>query len=164
MRECFGNLFDLDKFDAICVATNGIVKSSGLAVMGAGVAKICAQTWPQTQVALGECLSLSNQNIPFQIGIIDKKTNEYIKNIIEETDTNVCRVFSFPTKNHYSDQSDINLIKSSCKFIIDFANLLNLNNIGIHKVGCGLGGLDFNLVKPILSDYLDDRFILIMDK
>ncbi|MCZ2224447.1 MAG: hypothetical protein LC122_12560 [Chitinophagales bacterium] len=49
MIEVIGNLFDFVNIaDAICITTNGIVKSNQEAVMGAGIALQAAEKFPFT--------------------------------------------------------------------------------------------------------------------
>ena len=55
MNTLKGNIFDF-KGDAICITTNGIVKSNGDAVMGAGIALQAAQIYPQLPKKLGSLL------------------------------------------------------------------------------------------------------------
>lgn len=159
MIEKFGNLFEMIvESDAICIPTNGVVKRNGSAVMGAGVALACAKKWPSTQITLGRCLQ-SGPNIPYLIGSVDQEGNFY-----EVLNSNIkfCGIFSFPTKNHFKEKSDINLIKQSCQFMLKFADQLELKSIALPPVGCGLGGLNYEKeVKPLLSNLLDDRFVIV---
>ena len=48
---------------AICIPTNGIVKANGHAVMGTGIAKICAVRYPEAPAILGNCLNQSGNQI-----------------------------------------------------------------------------------------------------
>lgn len=163
MQEMYEDLFSLTKsFDAICITTNGIVKSSGAAVMGAGIAKTCAETWPQTPSILGEYLTTSGLNIPFQLGCV--KDGLFLA-APQVEDGFVCRIFSFPTKHHYANKSDIDLIKRSCIHMVDFANQLELKTIALSRPGCGMGGLSWEKeVRPAISDLLDNRFYVIERK
>ncbi|MCZ2224448.1 MAG: macro domain-containing protein [Chitinophagales bacterium] len=68
-------------------------------------------------------------------------------------------IFSFPTKNHFSEKSNIKLIESSAINLLNYVNKYNLKYICLPKVGCGLGGLDWhNDIKPLLINIFDDRF------
>lgn len=172
MIEIEENILNLtEQFDAICIPTNGVVKKNGLAVMGAGLARVCAEKWPETPKILGECLTLG-PNVPYQIGFVtvdgDFKRDVFVMEELK-TDylakvTNGCFIFSFPTKNNFKDPSIVELIKESCHFMTNFANQLKMSRIALPRVGCGLGGLDYQkVVKPILRT-LDDRFYVVSPK
>lgn len=161
MRELTEDLFYLtDEFDAICITTNAIVKKDGRAVMGGGCALECAKRWPETPAILGDLLLTAQRNIPFQLGVVGAQGIFSASVNVEDDELKaVCRVFSFPTKNHYKDKSDLGLIKESCRYMIEFANLLGMEYIAIPRPGAGLGGLDWKTdVKPAIKDMLDDRF------
>lgn len=166
MQESYDDLFEMAKeYDAICITTNGIVKSTGAAVMGAGVAKTCATLWPKTPHILGSHLTYSGRNIPFQLGYL-KPTGEFWSYPhVEETSQHLCRIFSFPTKHHYKDPSDIALIKESCQHMVSFANVLKLDFIAMSRPGCGNGGLSWeDDVRPVIRKLLDDRFHVVERK
>jgi len=165
MQESYKDLFSLvNEFDALCITTNGIVKSSGAAVMGAGVAKTCAQLWPQTPLILGELLVSSGRNIPFHLGNVTDGNFWTETNPETEETLHFCRIFSFPTKHHYSNPSDIDLIKESCHHMVVFADQLKMKSIALSRPGCGNGGLSWNDVRPIVGKILDDRFHVIERK
>ncbi len=165
MQESFDDLFDLTTHvDAICIPTNGIVKKSGEAVMGAGVAKLCAVKWPQTQYILGEFLT-EGKNLPYQLGMVNKLGEFWTKLTVEDKNSHICRVFSFPTKHHFKDNSDLELIKRSCQQMVIFATALKMDFIALPRVGAGLGGLSWeNEVRPAISKILDDRFHIVTPK
>mgnify|MGYP000355229546 CR=1 FL=1 len=162
MLEVFDDLFNMtETFSAICVTTNGIVRN-GKAVMGAGSAKACAERWPETPKILGDLLTDTGLNVPYQLGIITTD-NGLETSIYEENDKSLCRLFSFPTKDHFKDKSTIDLIRQSCHYMNQYARMLQMKYIAIPRPGCGArtGGLDWKRqVKPILTELLDDRFYI----
>lgn len=151
MRELYTetDIFDImpDKA-AICVTTNGYVKRNGKAVMGPGIAKYVNENW-HIDKRLGDLIKIYG-NVPMDLGFINYKT----KNL---------RLISFPTKNDYKDQSDINLIRRSSNLLLNLCSCLDIDNCYIPCPGCGCGGLDYQTqVKSVLNDLLDDRFIIII--
>lgn len=65
-------------------------------------------------------------------------------------------IFSFPTKFHWRNNSNIEDIKSG---LIDLKNKMELNKINriaIPKIGCGLGGLNWDDVKPLIIETFKD--------
>jgi hypothetical protein len=85
------------------------------------------------------------------------------------------KIFSFPTKHDWWEQSDIELIESSCCEIVEwldvlalkykdqypYSDLTKVHVIYMTKAGCGAGGLKWEEVKPVMGKILDDRFIVV---
>lgn len=139
MKEIKGNLFD---FDTIVITTNGIVKRDGSLVMGAGLALEAKKRFKNIEFELGKLVKELG-NIPHLINF-DNKT-----------------IISFPTKHHWKEDSDLQLITRSACLLVMLADLNNINNIYLPKVGCGKGNLNYERqVKSLLKNYLDDRFII----
>ena len=63
-------------------------------------------------------------------------------------------IISVPTKRHYKDKSILSDIEMGAKGISVCLDEYNINSISIPALGCGLGGLDWNNVRPILEDNL----------
>lgn len=147
-----GNLWDYHKRGHwVCVTTNGVVNSAGLLIMGKGVALEAAERFPGLRRLLGEKV-LQHGNAPV-----------------------LCpfeRVISFPTKHHWKDPSDPELIRSSTEglkkcwpIVRDLATMAGVQPLPIclPKVGCGNGGLDWNIqVLPLLEGLLDENYIAVL--
>lgn len=142
MRKGRGNIFDLfmtGNYDAICITTNGIIKNNGNAVMGAGIAKACADKFPRSPKNLAEGL----------------KKNGNVVQIISPTIYGL--ILSFPTKKHWRDPSDIELIKKSCYQLMEFIDENKLTRVLLPKPGCSNGKLEWSEVEPVISEILDNR-------
>lgn len=136
------------KKSAVVIATNGIIKNNGKAVMGAGIAKYFRDTYPGIDLILGEQLSM-HKNHAFYLGLFENKTGEK------------CLVCTMPTKNDWKNDSDIELIKQSCHELMIIADKFTLTNIYLPRPGCMNGRLDWNKdVKPAIKNLLDDRFVV----
>lgn len=154
MKEIKGNLFELD-VDVICITTNGKVDKNGNAIMGGGIALQAKLYDPRLPIYLGQLLK-SKGNKVHSICNSDKY-----------------HIWSFPTKNHWRDPSDLKLIEVSCKQAMELADEWNATRmltpvtgrsvrIAIPKPGCGLGKLDWETqVRPLCVRYLDDRFFIV---
>ncbi len=153
MREVTGDIFKLMyQADAICITTNGVVKSNKELVMGAGIALKAKQEWPGLDAQFGK-LVLDRGNKP---------------NVVQrELNTDTCElqfilVISYPTKHHWKDDSDLNLIYHGAYALKDIADKRKLERILLTRPGCGLGRLSWeNAVKPVISPILDDRFTVV---
>tara|TARA_R110001606_G_scaffold45770_5_gene118397 strand:- start:1538 stop:1987 length:450 start_codon:yes stop_codon:yes gene_type:complete len=130
------------EYDAIAVTTNSVIKTNGELVMGAGIAKIFKNRYPTLPRDLGKKVATYG-NMPFLIKI--KGMN----------------IISFPTKTHYKDKSEIDLIIESAKKIKNLTDKFYWTKVAIPAPGVGLGGLSWkDQVYPALSKILDDRFII----
>lgn len=145
MLEKTGNIWESGA-DIICVTTNGIVKKDGRLVMGAGIARVARDKYPDFDYYLGECVrAFGNKphlySLPDAIGML-------------------C---SFPTKHHWKEDSDLNLIEESCKELVQITNKTEEVfgrpiRVALTRPGCGCGSLWWEDVKPVIERYLDERF------
>jgi hypothetical protein len=159
----------------VCIPTNGIVKKDGSAVMGAGVALEAVQKQYDLPYLLGEAIQKHGN----QVHLLKKWTRDYFvpvvdPNIAHQDDKVVVSLFSFPTKEHYRDNSSLVLIEKSCKQILSKYNTVVFQNKNVYdkapripkvvipRPGCGFGGLNWEKqVKPICEKYLtSDDFII----
>jgi hypothetical protein len=145
MREVKGNIWDYHKQGYYTVIpTNGCVKKDGRAVMGKGLALQCTEFFDGVSKTLGRCIN-ANGNVLYLL-------DEY-------------KLITFPTKDHWSEDSDINLIIRSAQELREMADLLQEEyetvRIALPKVGCGCGNLTWYEVRNILFEYLDDRFVVV---
>jgi hypothetical protein len=147
MLEITGNIFDRDSWSqqpqtkqlALCVTTNGIIKTNGDAVMGAGIAKAFALVHPQLPKILGQKLTESGNQV------------HYLLNM-----SNV-HILSFPTKHHWRDRSSLTLITNSARTLAELANLKPDCTFVLTRPGCGLGGLSWSMVRDAISPILFDN-------
>lgn len=154
MKEmhCTDSLFGLPQYsdEAAVVTTNGVIRKNGNGVMGAGQALEAKKLFPGVEERLGKYLQKYGNrvfNMGFQI------LNGRLMSLI-----------TFPTKHHYKDNSDLELIRQSAIQLKQIANKFGLTKIFLPAVGCGLGRLDYEQqVKPILQEILDDdRFVVVL--
>ncbi len=61
-------------------------------------------------------------------------------------------IINFPTKYHWKENSKIEYINTGLENLLFQLNDLNIKSIAIPKLGCGLGGLDWNDVKQSIID------------
>jgi O-acetyl-ADP-ribose deacetylase (regulator of RNase III) len=147
MKEITGDIFT---FDVICVPTNGVVKSNGCLVMGAGFARECAERWPELPQEFGKLVKTYG-NVPH---VVNTMTSMILK-LGNRT------IISFPTKHDFSKPSSLSLIKESAEKLVQTADIMSYQTVALPRVGCGLGGLDWeSQVKPHLQKILDDRFVI----
>lgn len=153
-----GNIFELPQNgEAVCVTTNGIVKNNGDAVMGAGIA-LEANRYFKLAPKLGKYIKQYG-NRAFNLGMYRRYSCNNPNVPINFT------IFSFPTKHNYKDDSDITLICKSAEQLMEMCTKFNITKCYLTPPGCGCGKLNWeNIVKPWLSQILDDRFVVVFKK
>lgn len=68
----------------------------------------------------------------------------------------------FHTKQHFRDPSQLRWVDNNLQWIRKnyekgrVGDLLGLQSIALPAVGCGLGGLDFTVVRELIYEYLGD--------
>ena len=152
MKYETGNIWNLEA-DGRCIPTNGMIRRDGNAVMGAGLALQAAIKYPELPRKLGKELKHSNKVYAFPYYVTEG--NISVRDVI---------LYTVPTKHHWKDKSDIVLIEKSLEQLAFHARAACLKRVLITKLGCGLGGLNWNQVEPLMSKYLDDRFVLVTPK
>ena len=147
MYQQYGDIFKpTSSVQAICITTNGNIKSNGRAVMGAGIAKTARDLLPDIDLTLGQLL---------RKGLHTTIISKYIVNKV------VVNVVAFPTKYHWKENSSYDLIKKSAEELAVLADHHNWKTVWLPKPGCNNGHLDWDKVEKILSDVLDSRFTII---
>lgn len=124
----------------VVVPTNRRVKKDGTAVMGAGLALQAAQRYPELPKELGISLQFGGNN-----------RVHYFPQF---------KVLAFPTKDHWADPSTLKQVTHSAKdmadWLWDLAQENHFVTLLVPRLGCGLGGLGWNDVKPVLEDLWKD--------
>ncbi len=130
------NIFDIE-------ADLKVIPVNCVGVMGKGLAKEFKERHPElfkqyknTKMEIGKCLIFDNHII-----------NNYVL---------------FPTKLHWKDPSKLEWITAG---LIDLYNQVmfrffteyEVNSIAFPRIGCGLGGLDWNTVKPLIETFFNER-------
>lgn len=63
-------------------------------------------------------------------------------------------VLLFPTKKHWRSPSDISYIEKGLQNFVESYESLGIESIAFPKLGCGNGGLNWNIVKKLMEKYL----------
>jgi len=147
MKEIVGDMFreKVAKLaNAICLTTNGFVKKNGCCVMGAGNAKQARDKFDGIDRTLGNLIK-ENGNI---VQIIHR---------VIDTD-----IVAFPVKHNWWEKADLDLLDISTRSLVWLTNNMGWEKVILPRPGCHNGKLKWlSEVKPILREYLDDRFYII---
>ena len=119
----------------IAIPINWTLNSQGLAVMGAGVAKRADDLFSLRRY-FGEEISKTQETRL----IFDHQSG----------------VMGFPTKYNWRHPSHLKLIERSAEELRNFLVINPQAKVYLPKVGCGLGGLFWKDVEPVLDKALGD--------
>ena len=64
-------------------------------------------------------------------------------------------IINFPTKRHWRGKARMEDIESGLVSLVEVIKAKNIRSIAIPSLGCGLGGLDWEEVKPRIESALD---------
>jgi len=64
-------------------------------------------------------------------------------------------IINFPTKSHWRDPSKIEYVIEGLNDLVKVVRSMNLKSLAIPKLGCGCGGLDWNIVKQLIITTFD---------
>ena len=71
-------------------------------------------------------------------------------------------VAHFATKDHWRGRSQLKWIASGLPLLLKECRLRNVKTIALPQLGCGLGGLDWKDVNPLISNCFDQESIIVM--
>ena len=60
-------------------------------------------------------------------------------------------IINFPTKRHWRDNSKADDIETGLDALVQEIKQLNIQSIAMPPLGCGLGGLNWNIVRPMIE-------------
>ncbi len=60
-------------------------------------------------------------------------------------------IVNFPTKHHWREKSRIEDIESGLQSLVEVVERYEIKSVAMSALGCGLGGLDWNDVKPLIE-------------
>jgi len=141
MKYTQGNLWDFHNLGPICITTNGVIRKDSTLVMGAGIALQAKQRFPEVPGILADLVS-THGNHAFYL--------------------TVQNLFSFPTKHDWKDKSSISLITQSCHELVNITNKMSFMRVYLPKPGSANGQLSWDQVNPLISEILDDRFVVVI--
>ena len=126
-----GDLLADEELEAVAHGCNCV------GLMGAGIAKSIAERYPKMYE---EYRDLCKQ----------KKFN--LGDIFVWRSDNGKYVFNLATQSHTGPNAKYTAIQKSIRKMLDYASQHNIINIGVPRIGCGIGGLNWNMVSTILKD------------
>ena len=135
-----GDLF-LDKSEALVNTVNCV------GVMGKGVAYEFRHRWPENYKAYKKACDAKKlrpgQMLIFELGnLFEKGEPKFIVN--------------FPTKDHWRAKSKLEYISEGLDALVSDIKKYQIKSIALPPLGCGNGGLDWNVVRPMMVERLSE--------
>ena len=65
-------------------------------------------------------------------------------------------IINFPTKRHWRGKSRLSDIESGLQALVEEINKHGINSVAVPPLGCGLGGQDWDTVRPLIEKALAD--------
>jgi len=131
IETCTGDLFQSD-----AEAFVNTVNTKG--VMGGGIALQFKQRYPDMYRKYRNACENDEVRVGFMHIVYWGGVPEYIVN--------------FPTKDHYINPSEMSYITTGLEDLVGQVRGLGIKSIAIPPLGCGLGGLDWNIVRPLIVE------------
>lgn len=131
-----GNLLDSGA-DALVNTVNTV------GVMGKGIALQFKNTFPENYKRYKAACQSKSLDVG-QLLIVEEKTLLGEKTII-----------NFPTKKHWKSPSKYEYVSSGLVALREALPKLRVSSVAIPPLGCGNGGLDWVIVKPMIENALD---------
>jgi hypothetical protein len=137
LEEC-GDFWTIPA-DLRCITTNGALRRNGNAIMGKGVALETRKRYHDIEAILGSFINKYGNHV-FCLGY---------------------NLISFPTKYHWKQDSDIELIKRSAQELVTLLKNNPARRVLLTRPGCGSGNLKWSEIKIVIQDILaDNKFII----
>jgi O-acetyl-ADP-ribose deacetylase (regulator of RNase III) len=131
-----GNLLDED-VQALVNAVNTV------GVMGKGIALAFKKRFPKNYTIYQQACSRDEMLIGRMLVTETELTN------------NPRFIVNFPTKKHWKEKSRIEYIEMGLTDLVAIINEKQLQSIAVPALGCGLGGLDWQDVRPLIIKALE---------
>ncbi len=164
------NVWDyVGKVNAICVTTNGFVKSNGRCVMGRGIALSARETFNDIDLELGKlilkygniCQIIRYEKGTAVVSFPVKKDKEIMSEKTQLVSHMLGRFKEGDVVPGWSLKAELSIIEKSAKELLNLINTYNWKSVIMTKPGCFNGGLDWSDVKPKITRILGSHVIVI---
>ena len=127
---------DITKSEASCIVS----AANCVGVMGGGVAKAIKDEfpwcYPPYKIACNEGVLKPGSIFAVKLDVFPHMKYP--------------QIIHLSTKNHWKGKSQLDWVDSGCQELRKFIEKHRLMSIAIPRLGCGLGGLDWDDVRPIM--------------
>ena len=127
-------------------------------IMGKGLASRAKYQFPDAYVLYQDLCR--QKKLRMGIPYLYKREENYEKTLVEDESLTMTENGSrwfllFPTKNHWREKSPIEGIKKGLQWLSENYKSQGIKSIALPALGCGLGGLDWKDIGPLMCQYLN---------
>ena len=138
------------------------VSVNTVGVMGKGLASRAKYQFPDVYVLYQDLCR--QKKLRMGVPYLYKREENYEKTLIENTSSTITEngnrwFLLFPTKNHWREKSPLEGIKKGLQWLRDNYKNQDIESIALPALGCGLGGLDWKNVGPLMCQHLNQMDI-----
>lgn len=150
-----GDMF-FSKMQTFTVSVNTV------GIMGKGLASRAKYQFPDVYVHYQDLCR--QKKLRMGVPFLYKRKEDFERSLSEETQSLITEngnrwFLMFPTKNHWKTNSPIDGIEKGLQWLLDNYKDLGIKSIALPSLGCGLGGLDWKNVGPLMCKYLNQMDI-----
>ena len=126
-------------------------------VMGKGLASRAKYQFPDVYVLYQDMCR--QRQLKMGVPYLYKRENNFEKSLLEDTKTITTEkghrwFLLFPTKNHWREKSPLEGIEKGLIWLVENYKSLGISSIALPALGCGLGGLSWKDVGPLMCKHL----------
>ena len=129
-------------------------------VMGKGLALRAKHQFPDVYVLYQDLCR--QRKLKMGVPYLYKRSSNFISTLIEDVPSVASTVTEnghrwfllFPTKNHWREKSPVAGIEKGLKWLVDNYKTRGIKSLALPALGCGLGGLDWKEIGPLMCKYL----------
>ena len=126
-------------------------------VMGKGLASRAKYQFPDVYVRYQQLCR--QKKIKMGVPYLVKREENYEKTLMEETSSAVTEngarwLLLFPTKNHWREKSPYEGIERGLQWLVQNYKNQGIQSLALPALGCGLGGLSWKDIGPLMCKYL----------
>ncbi len=131
-----------------------------MGVMGRGLASTAKYRFPDVYVKYQEVCR--NKNLKIGQPYLYKRESSVFEALVEFSELTPEQLngnhqtwfLLFPTKNHWKNNSKLSEIETGLKWLVKNYKRQGVESLAIPALGCGLGGLEWRYVGPLICRYL----------
>jgi O-acetyl-ADP-ribose deacetylase (regulator of RNase III) len=121
-------------------------------VMGKGLAKEFAEKYPDMYADYKQrCKKKSNNKLQEKL----QTGKPYLYKHKDSVTKKEQWILNFPTKNDWRNGSKQEWIEAGLQYLVANARHWRIKSIAFPELGCGLGGLEWNNIYPLMKPYLE---------
>ena len=126
-------------------------------IMGKGLASRAKYQFPDVYVLYQDLCR--HRKLRMGVPYLYKREENYEKTLIEDGSATVTEnghrwFLLFPTKNHWREKSPTEGIQQGLQWLMENYKTQGIKSIALPALGCGLGGLDWKDIGPLMCQSL----------